>query len=198
MKLSTEQLERLSERVFKVLKASGHLMFDARIDERIEDTVVDTILSVLEDDSKIEDRLSREAERLVHQQEQIAKASGRSLDDLVEQVKLRLARSKKIILGDGPDRSDSLAEKIFKALWLLEGLDFVSEDVKIQNCIARALHRFRHEDERILNAVEKLVSRKTVDEAYTPTWCIAFDRYFQEVRQKLDLNTKHRSEATGV
>ena len=112
MRLSTEQLERLSERVFKVLKASGHVGFDYTADEAVEDRVIDSIMDVLEEDSKTEDRLSREAERLVQQQSHIAKASGKSLDDLVDEVKSRLAKAKRVTLCDGPDRADTLAEKM--------------------------------------------------------------------------------------
>ena len=57
MRLSTEQLERLTERVFKVLKSSGHVGFDYQADERVEERVLDAIMSVLEDDTKTEDRL---------------------------------------------------------------------------------------------------------------------------------------------
>ncbi len=185
MRLSTEQLERLSERVFKVLKASGHVGFDYTADETVEDRVLDAIMDVLEEDAKTEDRLSREAERLVQQQSHIAKASGKSLDDLVEEVKSRLAKAKRVTLGDGPDRADTLAEKVFKAVWNVEGIDFFSEDTKVQNCIARAIHRFRHDDERMIDAVERLADRKTNEERYTASWCLAFDRYLSEVKQKI-------------
>jgi hypothetical protein len=185
MRLSTEQLQRLSERVFKVLKASGHVGFDYSIDETVEDRVFESIMDVLEDDAKTEDRLSREAERLVQQQSHIAKASGKSLDDLVDEVKSRLAKAKRVTLGDGPDRADTLAEKVFKAIWNVEGIDFFSDDTKVQNCIARAIHRFRHDDERMIDTVERLADRKTNEERYTAPWCLAYDRYLSEVKQKL-------------
>lgn len=189
MRLSTEQLERLSERVFRVLKASGHVGFDYSADERAEEKVLDTIMNVLEDDAKTEDRLSREAERLVQQQSHIAKASGRSLEDLVDEVKSRLAKSKRVTLGDGPDRADMLAEKVFKAVWKVEGIDFFSEDNKCTNCIARAINRFRMEDDRIVDAVEKVLSRKTTEEPYTAPWCLAYDKYFSELKQKMATGT---------
>ena len=44
MKLSSEQLERLSERVFKVLKSSGHIELDYS-DERVEEKVLEQITS---------------------------------------------------------------------------------------------------------------------------------------------------------
>ncbi|MBM3381157.1 MAG: DUF507 family protein [Betaproteobacteria bacterium] len=185
MRLSTEQLQRLSERVFKVLKASGHVGFDYSTDETVEDRVFESIMDVLEDDAKTEDRLSREAERLVQQQSHIAKASGKSLDDLVDEVKSRLAKAKRVTLGDGPDRADTLAEKVFKAIWNVEGIDFFSDDNKVQNCIARSIHRFRHDDERMIDAVERLADRKTNEERYTAPWCLAYDRYLSEVKQKL-------------
>jgi len=185
MRLSTEQLERLSERIFKVLKASGHVGFDYTADEAVEDRVIDSIMDVLEEDSKTEDRLSREAERLVQQQSHIAKASGKSLDDLVDEVKSRLAKAKRVTLGDGPDRADTLAEKVFKAIWTVDGIDFFSEDLKVQNCIARAIYRFRHDDERMIDAVERLADRKTTEERYSAPWCVAYDRYLSEVKQKI-------------
>ena len=186
MKLSTEQLERLAERVFKVLKLSDHVGFDLTEDERAEERVLDTIMSVLEEDTKMEDRLSREAERLVQQQQHIAKASGKSLEELVTEVKDRLAKAKRVTLGDGPDRSDLLAEKVYRAIWKVDGIDFFSEDQKIINCIARAVHRFRSDDDRLIDGVEKLVSKRAEDvEAYSPAWCIQFDKVFSEVRQKL-------------
>jgi len=185
MRLSTEQLQRLSERVFKVLKASGHVGFDYSTDETVEDRVFESIMDVLEDDAKTEDRLSREAERLVQQQSHIAKASGKSLDDLVDEVKSRLAKAKRVTLGDGPDRADTLAEKVFKAIWNVEGIDFFSDDNKVQNCIARSIHRFRHDDERMIAPVERLADRKTNEERYTAPWCLAYDRYLSEVKQKL-------------
>lgn len=185
MRLSTEQLERLSERVFKVLKASGHVGFDYTADENVETRVFDAIMDVLEEDAKTEDRLSREAERLVQQQSHIAKASGKSLDDLVDEVKSRLAKAKRVTLGDGPDRADTLAEKVFKAIWSVEGIDFFSEDAKVRNCIARSIHRFRHDDERIIEEVEKWADRKTSEERYTASWCLAFDRYLTQVKQKI-------------
>jgi hypothetical protein len=185
MRLSTEQLQRLSERVFKVLKASGHVGFDYSIDETVEDRVFESIMDVLEDDAKTEDRLSREAERLVQQQSHIAKASGKSVDDLVDEVKSRLAKAKRVTLGDGPDRADTLAEKVFKAIWNVDGIDFFSDDNKVQNCIARAIHRFRHDDERMIDTVERLADRKTNEERYTAPWCLAYDRYLSEVKQKL-------------
>jgi hypothetical protein len=186
MRLSTEQLERLSERVFKVLKGSGHVGFDHSADERVDERVVDAMMSVLEDDSKTEDRLSREAERLVQQQQHIAKNSGKSLEDLVQEVKERLAKAKRVTLGDGPDRSDMLAEKVFRAIWKIDGIDFFSEDQKVINCIARAIHRFRQDDDRLLDAVEKIVSRRANDmEAYSNAWCLAYDKTLNEVRAKL-------------
>ena len=187
MRLSTEQLERLSERVFKVLKSSGHVGFDYSADERVEERVLDGVMSVLEDDTKTEDRLSREAERLVQQQQHIAKASGKSLEDLVTEVKERLAKAKRVTLGDGPDRSDLLAEKVFRTIWKVDGIDFFAEDQKVINCIARAIHRFRHDDDRLIDAVEKIVSRRAVEgtEAYSPSWCIAYDKTFTEVKVKL-------------
>jgi hypothetical protein len=187
MRLSTEQLERLSERVFKVLKGSGHVGFDYQADERVEERVLDGIMSVLEDDTKTEDRLSREAERLVQQQQHIAKASGKSLEDLVTEVKDRLAKAKRVTLGDGPERSDLLAEKVFRSIWKVDGIDFFAEDQKVTNCIARAIHRFRHDDDRLLDAVEKIVTRRAGEEmeAYSPSWCIAYDKTFAEVKVKL-------------
>jgi hypothetical protein len=159
--------------------------FDYSIDETVEDRVFESIMDVLEDDAKTEDRLSREAERLVQQQSHIAKASGKSLDDLVDEVKSRLAKAKRVTLGDGPDRADTLAEKVFKAIWNVEGIDFFSDDTKVQNCIARAIHRFRHDDERMIDTVERLADRKTNEERYTAPWCLAYDRYLSEVKQKL-------------
>lgn len=185
MKLSTDQIERLSERVFKVLKSSGHVAFDYQTDERVEERVVETIANVLEEDSKMEDRLSREAERLVQQQADIAKASGKSFEDLVTEVKTRLAKSKKILLGDGPDKADSLGEKVYKAIWKVDGIDFFSEDQKIENCLARAIHRFRVEDDRVVESIEKIVNRKSEDEPYSPKWCVLFDRYSSEVRARI-------------
>jgi hypothetical protein len=175
MKLSTEQLERLSERIFKVLKTSGHISLDVEMDERIEERVVDTILSVLEEDSRTEDRLSREAERLVQQQSHIAKSSGKTMEELVDEVKNRL------------ERADTLAEKILRALWKLDGVDFFSEDFKIQNCMARAVYRFRMEDDKIIETVEKIVNKKTTDEPYSSAWCQLFDKYANEVKQRLAL-----------
>lgn len=195
MKLSSEQLERLSERVYKVLKCSGYVEFDHDIDERVEDKVIDQIIDILEDDSRMEERLSREAERLVQGQNQIAKSSGKSFDQLIEEVKLRLAKSKRVILTDDPDRADSLAEKVVKAIWKIEGVDFFTEDFKIQNCIARAIHRFRVEDERLIEAVEKLVNKKTTEEPYSHKWCLMFDKYFQEVRQRIE--TQKGTEEAG-
>ena len=185
MKLSTEQLARLSERVFKVLKASGHISLDASADEKIEERTTETILNVLEDDARTEDKLLREAERLVEGQSHIAKSSGKTMEDLVEEVKIRLAKSKNIVLGDGPERADTLAEKVLKALWKLDGLDFFVEDMKIQNCIARALYRFRMEDDRVVDTVEKIVNKKSGEPVYSPAWCQAFDRCCSEVKKKL-------------
>jgi hypothetical protein len=186
MKLSSEQLTRLSERIYKVLKCSGYVEFDHNLDERVEDKVIDQIIDTLEDDSRMEDRLSREAERLVQSQNQIAKSSGKSFESLVEEVKLRLAKSKRVILTNDPERADSLAEKVVKAIWKLEGVDFFAEDFKVQNCIARAIYRFRMEDERLVEAVEKLVNKKTTEEPYSHKWCLLFDKYFQEVRQRIE------------
>ncbi|KAB8029112.1 DUF507 family protein [Fluviispira multicolorata] len=197
MKLSSEQLERLAERVFKVLKGSGHIELDYDTEERIEEKVIEQISNVLEDDSRTEDRLSREAERLVSAQSQIAKSSGKSFESLVEEVKVRLARSKRVILGDEPERADSLAEKVLKAIWKIDGIDFFSEDMKVQNCIARAIHRFRVEDDRIIEAVEKIVNKKSGEESYSHAWCIAFDRCYNEVRQRI-ANQKSSDETTTV
>lgn len=194
MKLSSEQLERLAERIFKVLKQSEHVGFDFTVDERVEDRVIDAIASTLEDDTKMEDRLSREAERLVNQQSHIAKASGRSLDDLVEEVKNRLARSKRVVLGDGPDRADTVGEKVFKNIWKIEGIDFFSEDQKVQNCIARSIYRFRLEDDRFIEALEKLASKKTDAEPYSAAWCAVYDKHLNELRNKLS-ETKQAREA---
>jgi hypothetical protein len=185
MKLSTEQIERLSERIFKVLKLSGHVSLDSGAEENIEDRGVDVIHGVLEEDSRLEERLSRDAERLVQQQRHIAKASGKTIEELVSEVKKRLAKSKHIVLDDGPEKADMLAEKIFKNLWNLEGMDFYSEDYKVQNCIARAVYRFRIEDDRIVEVVEKIVSRKTEDEPYSKKWCQLYDKYLHEAQEKL-------------
>jgi hypothetical protein len=186
MRLSTEQLERLAERIFKVLKASEHVGFDYTADERVEERVLDAIITTLEDDAKMEDRLSREAERLVNMQSHIAKASGRSMEDLVDEVKSRLARSKKVVLGDGPDRADTLAEKIYRNVWKVEGIDFFSDDRKVQSCIGRSIFRFRHEDDRLIEALEKLTTRKCEAEAYTQLWCQSFDRHLSELKSKLE------------
>lgn len=185
MKLSSDQIERLSERVFKVLKGSGHVSFDYAVDERIEEHVVETIANALEDDSRMEDRLSREAERLVQNQAQIAKESGKSFEGLVEEVKIRLAKSKKILLGDGPEKADALGEKVFKAIWKVDGIDFFSEDQKVENCLARAIYRFRVEDDRIVESIERMVSRKSEEEPYSPKWCVIYDRFFTEVRARI-------------
>jgi hypothetical protein len=185
MKLSTEQLERLSERVFRALKQSGHLAFDTLVDEKAEDRVLDVIMSMLQDDARMEDRLSREAENLVNHQSHIARASGRSSEELIAEVKARLAKSKRVTLGDGPERSDSLAERVVAALWKVDCVDFYSDDRKVQNCIARAIYRFRHEDDRIVDAVEKLVSKRTDEEPYGLNWCGVFDRTMLEVKAKL-------------
>ena len=195
MKLSSEQLERLSERVFKVLKCSGHIELDST-DERIEEKVIEQIVNMLEDDTRMEDRLSREAERLVQQQNQIAKSSGKSFEHLVNEVKARLAKSKRVVLGDTPDRADSLAEKITKALWKMDGVDFFSEDFKVQNCIARAINRFRVEDDRIIEAVDKIANKKSTEEPYSHSWCIAFDKFHNEVRQRIE-NHKKTEEPPG-
>lgn len=185
MKLSSDQIERLAERVFKVLKASGHVGFDYTADERVEDRVLETIISSLEDDARTEDRLSREAERLVQQQQDIAKASGKTYEELVDEVKMRLAKSKRVLLGDGPEKSDALGEKVYKAIWKVEGIDFFADDHKVENCLARAIHRFRLEDDRVVESIERLLSRKIEDEAFSPKWCVAFDRYLSEVKARL-------------
>jgi hypothetical protein len=195
MKLSSEQIERLSERVFKVLKASGHIELDMT-DERVEEKVMEQIANMLEDDSRMEDRLSREAERLVQQQNQIAKSSGKSFEHLVNEVKARLAKSKRVVLGDTPERADSLAEKMTKSLWKMDGVDFFSEDFKVQNCIARAIYRFRLEDDRIIDAVEKITNKKCEEEPYSHSWCLAFDKYLNEVRLRIE-NHKKTDESAG-
>jgi hypothetical protein len=197
MKLSSEQLERLAERVFKVLKCSGHIELDYDTEERIEEKVIEQITNVLEDDSRTEDRLSREAERLVQQQSQIAKSSGKSYESLVDEVKIRLAKSKRVILGDDPERADSLAEKVVKAIWKIDSLDFFSDDMKVQNCIARAIHRFRLEDDRIIEAVEKIVNKKSGEEPYSHAWCIAYDKCYNEVRQRI-ANQKSSDESPSM
>jgi hypothetical protein len=185
MRLSTEQLERLAERIFKVLKLSEHVSFDYSVDERVEDRVVEAIMTTLEDDAKMEDRLSREAERLVNMQGQIARSSGRSMDELVDEVKARLARSKKVVLGDGPDRADTLAEKVYRNIWKVEGIDFFSDDRKIFSCLGKSIFRFRHEDDRLIEALEKLTSRKTEAEPYSQAWCQIYDRHMSELKTKL-------------
>jgi hypothetical protein len=186
MKLSSEQLERLAERVFQVLRASGHMGFDSDAEaDASSERCVEAIHGVFEDDSRMEDRLSREAERLVQQQHQVAKGSSKSLDELVTEVKTRLARSKRVELGDGPERADSLAEKVLKGIWRVEGIDFFSEDNKIQNCIARAIYRFRMDDERVLDAVEKITSKRTEAASYSHDWCLMFDKCLSEVRGKI-------------
>jgi hypothetical protein len=185
MKLSSHQLERLADRVFRVLKLSGYLELDPSVDERVEERALDCILGVLEDDARTEDRLSREAERLVEQQKQIVSQSERPREELIQEVKARLARSKRVLLDDGPDRADAIAEKVLRALWRVDGVDFFAEDVKVRNCIGKAIYRFRLEDDRIVDAVERLVSRKTQDEAYSPKWCQVFDRYIGEARDRI-------------
>jgi hypothetical protein len=186
MKLSSEQLERLAERVFQVLQSSGHMGFDNDVDVvAVSEKCVQVIHGVFEDDSKMEDRLSREAERLVQQQHQVAKESSKPLDELVSEVKVRLARSKKVDLGDGPERADSLAEKVLRGVWRVDGIDFFSEDHKIRNCIARAIYRFRMEDERVLDAVEKITQKRTTAAKYSHEWCIMFDKCFNEVKSKI-------------
>lgn len=195
MRLSTEQLERLSERVFKVLKLSGHVGFDYQTDERVEERVLDAMINVLEDDTRMEDRLSREAERLVQTQGDIARSSGKSLEALVDEVKIRLAKSKRVILGDGPERADTLAEKVYKAIWKVDGIDFFAEDQKIQNCIARALYRFRVEDDRLLDATEKIVARRTQEEPYSSGWCLTFDKALVEIKQKIAAASRPPTEA---
>jgi hypothetical protein len=185
MKLSSEQLERLSERVFKVLKNSGYIGLDIQADERIEEKVCDAMLSVLEDDMRMEDKLAKEAERLVQQQSQIARSSGKTFEELVEEVKTRLAKSKRMVLGDGPDRADTLAEKVLRVIWKLEAVDFFAEDSKVQNCIARAIYRFRMEDDRVVDAVEKVVNKRTKEEPYSAMWCLAYDKCFGELKQKI-------------
>jgi hypothetical protein len=186
IKLSTEQLERLSGRVFQVLKQSGYVSFDYQTDERVEEKVMNVILDVLVADSNMEDRLVREAERLVQQQNQIAKASGKSFDDLVDEVKTRLAKSKHMILDDTSERSDALAEKMTNALWKIDSVDFFVDNFKVQNCIARAIHRFRLNDDLILEAVEKITSKKSPDiEPYTHEWCISFDKNYNELLDRI-------------
>jgi len=185
IKLSTEQLERLAERVFQVLKNSEYISFDVQTDERIEDKVLAAILDVLASDSRTEEKLSREAERLVQQQSHIAKASGKSFDSLVDEVKSRLSKSKRVILGDVPERSDALAEKMTEVIWKLDGIDFFVENFKIQNCLARAIHRFRLHDDRLLEAVEKMTTKKTSHSEYSHSWCIAFDKNYQEVLKRI-------------
>lgn len=195
MRLSAEQMERLAERVFKVVKTSGHVGFDLVADPRLEDNAIETIMQVLIEDARLEEKLSKEAERLVMQQGHIAKASGMSSDELVNEVKVRLARSKKVQLGDGPDRADLLGEKVFRALWKLDGMDFFSPDQKIMNCIAKAIYRFRMEDDRVIETIEKIVAKKTTDEPYTHNWCVFFDKYLAEVRAKLAANAASNAEA---
>jgi hypothetical protein len=197
MRLSTEQLERLAERIFKVLKLSEYVGFDYTVDERVEDRVVDAIITTLEDDAKMEDRLSREAERLVSMQSHIAKSSGRSMDELVDEVKNRLARSKRVVLGDGPERADTLAEKVFRNVWKIEGIDFFSDDRKIQNCIGRSIFRFRHEDDRLIEALEKLTSKKCDSEAFSASWCQVFDKNLHELRSKLQESKRARDTAAA-
>lgn len=198
MRLSTEQLERLAERIFKVLKLSDHVGFDYSVDERVEDRVLEAIMTTLEDDAKMEDRLSREAERLVNMQSHIAKASGRSMDELVDEVKERLARSKKVVLGDGPDRADTLAEKVYRNIWKVEGIDFFSDDRKIYSCIGKSIFRFRHEDDRLIEALEKLTSRKTEAEPYSQAWCQTFDRHLAELKAKLSEAKPARDAVTAA
>ena len=102
-------------------------------------------------------------------------------------MKSRLAKAKRVTLGDGPDRSDMLAEKVFKVIWKVEGIDFFSEDRKVTNCIARAIHRFRHDDDRLIDAVEKVVTKRNPEaEPYSAGWCLSYDKTFAEVRLKLD------------
>ena len=187
MRLSSEQLERLSERIFSVLKASGYVDFLYDEEPDLDERVVLEILKVLEDDSRMEDRLSREAERLVQQQGSIARSSTKSVEQLVEEVKLRLAKSKKVIIDDGPERADTVAELIFKKLWTIDALDFFEADRKVINSIAHAVYRFRNEDDRILDAVETLVNKKLPDATpYSKEWCIAFERYHSQVLKKIE------------
>ncbi len=185
MKLSSNQLERVAERVFLVLNASGYIQVDTSVDERAEERVRDAIFNSLEDDSRAEDRLAREAERLVDQQREIASLSSRPREELVEEVKARLAKAKRVSLDDGPERADLIAEKMFRSLWRLDSLEFFAEDSKVQNCLARAIYRFRVEDDRIVDAIFRLVARKSTDEPYTPKWCQSYDRYFAEARTRL-------------
>ena len=187
MKLSIEQLERLANRIFRVIKASQHIVLDEKNDPLVHENIKNTILSDLEDDYHTEERLTRSAERLVQEQQAILKDSKFSPEELVNQVKARLAKSKEIILGDGPERSDSLAEKITASLWKIDSVDFASSHQKVQNCIARAIHRFRKQDDRVLNAVEKFVSERSPEiPEYSHEWCILFDRYFKEITLKME------------
>lgn len=197
IKLSTEQLERLAGRVFQVLKQSEYVSFDYQTDDRVEDKVMNVILDVLVADSNMEDRLVREAERLVQQQNQIARSSGKSFDDLVEEVKARLAKSKHMVLDDTSERSDALAEKMTNALWKIESVDFFVDNFKVQNCIARAIYRFRMNDDLILEAVEKITSKKSPHaEPYSHEWCVAFDKNYHELLDRIAQQKK--SEDTAV
>ncbi len=198
MKLSSNQLERIADRILRVLKLSGYVELDASIDERVDERVVDAILNVLEDDSRTEDRLSREAERLVDQQKDVVSKSDRPREELVQEVKARLAKSKRVMLDEGPERADLIAEKMLKALWRVEALEFFGEDRKIQNCLAHAIYRFRMEDDRIVDAIERLVSRKVQEEAYSPKWCQMYDRYFAEARLRMEQKREDVVPVSGV
>jgi hypothetical protein len=188
VRLSKEQIEKLSERIFLVVYHSGYIVVfpdEAPSYQKLKDDIFKVVESHFKEQQSFFVLAFRELrENAVDHDESFWS----------KQVELaeKIARSKGQTTLDTPEVFDLLGEKIQKRLWNLDVVDLLVSEKRVANLVAKGLKRFQRQNDQINELIEQMVSNTHPEvQPYSREWCLAFD----EVFDRLEKQAKDKLEA---
>lgn len=177
MNISFDQIPRLAEQIFSVLLSEESIC----VDEGENDIVINLIMNVIHQDLALEARVEREAMRMLEANKGVAAQSDATEADLLNDIKKNIARNKDYVLTNGKDRAESQTNKILKAMWKLEVLDFFADDNTLRKSIFSSIQNFIAREHGVLEDVKSILAKQHANlKPYTDEWNLLFDKYLSE------------------
>ncbi len=181
MNITFSQIPRLGEKIYKDLLKAEYIV----VEENADDVVVNLIMNILHQDLKLEERITREAKKMLEAQRRLADESDETDAQLLQDIKNNIARNREVVITSGKERAEVQTNKIIKALWKVDELDFYVDDKTLRKSIFGSIQLFIAEEDGILAQAHAFIKKHYANlEPYSDEWYVMFDKALMELRSQ--------------
>ncbi len=184
MNITMDQISKVSEKVFADLQKAECIY----VEEGGEDAVINLIMNVFHSDLSMEKRVTRDARRYLEEKKGLADQTNSTEKELLEDIKKTIARNKDYVITNGKERSESQTNKIIKALWRLDEIDFYVDDNFLRKQIFASIQMFIAAENGFLDEVTQILSKQYSNlTPHSEEWNVMFEKISLELRSRKNI-----------